>query len=394
MAKAQSASPETATATFDRGPARYFHGREKILNTFDELAENAVKASGGSTFIVQGAPGAGKSALLYECEKIVRGRGWDVVDLVTPSPLWDPAALRRALGFGMTRNVVMGIVDVVTNKFTGTNLISNIPEVTPTTINVLEKYKKPLLLILDEAHTLWEAHKPNREQTGTITSVLNAIHNGKLGTPVIFLAAGLGETIATFREWGISRPSEGCSVELGALSKESEHAVIQDWLTKEAMVKGAPTTWIGIIAKETQGWPKHITSYARIASDQIKTDNGEMTAEGIALVLERGKEARSQYYEKRVDDFEGDEVICLSEAIADIRSGMSFKKELVLSPLTEKYGADKAKNLFRKFSEKGVISKDGLLHSVPIPSMHDWMKAELDRTRKKLEQSMEAPPEN
>ncbi len=81
------------------------------------------------------------------------------------------------------------------------------------------------------------------------------IHNGDVGRPVILLAAGLGMSEASFGELGISRFRGGCFVELGALEKDSERAVIQDWLVKEGGAKGNPTPWIDQIAQKTHGWP-------------------------------------------------------------------------------------------------------------------------------------------
>lgn len=46
------------TAAFDRGPAKYFHGRKQILHDFNELVELATQADSGTTFLIQGAPGA------------------------------------------------------------------------------------------------------------------------------------------------------------------------------------------------------------------------------------------------------------------------------------------------------------------------------------------------
>ena len=65
MRKSQRTGP--VTAAFDRGPAKYFHGRKQILHDFNELVERATQADSGTTFLIQGAPGAGKTALLYEC---------------------------------------------------------------------------------------------------------------------------------------------------------------------------------------------------------------------------------------------------------------------------------------------------------------------------------------
>ena len=59
-------SPNPTTGFSDRGPAKYFHGRREILSSFHELLLHANQNRGGTTFLIQGAPGAGKTALLAE----------------------------------------------------------------------------------------------------------------------------------------------------------------------------------------------------------------------------------------------------------------------------------------------------------------------------------------
>lgn len=73
-----------------------------------------------------------------------------------------------------------------------------------TVLEILEGGKKPLLLMLDEAQVLGMIDIPPSDRW-VATSVLNSIHNGKLGKPVILLAAGLGMTLNSFGSLGISR---------------------------------------------------------------------------------------------------------------------------------------------------------------------------------------------
>ena len=58
----------------DRGPARYFHGRGEILGSFMRQLRRAKATNGGTIILVQGPPGAGKTALLEECKKKARSR--------------------------------------------------------------------------------------------------------------------------------------------------------------------------------------------------------------------------------------------------------------------------------------------------------------------------------
>lgn len=63
---------------------------------FIKLSERAIQAKSGTTFLIQGAPGAGKTALLAECAKIVKDRKWKIAP-IHPSDLWIPDQLQQAL---------------------------------------------------------------------------------------------------------------------------------------------------------------------------------------------------------------------------------------------------------------------------------------------------------
>ncbi|MCY4232534.1 MAG: ATP-binding protein [Bacteroidetes bacterium] len=176
----------------DRGPAKYFHGRHRILGNFLKLLKKSVNEKGGSTFLIQGAPGAGKTALLDQCKKLAKDNGWETA-IVYPPALWDPQELLQYLGGG-TQSKITGVsgkvgVDAVVKAEGKLDLAFE--RQNPNTLKILENVKKPLLLILDEAQTLAKANKPpNKELEGITANVLNAIHNGSLKSSVVLLAAG------------------------------------------------------------------------------------------------------------------------------------------------------------------------------------------------------------
>ncbi|MCY3630478.1 MAG: ATP-binding protein [Bacteroidetes bacterium] len=379
------------TAATDRGPTRYFHGRKKILDDFAGLAERAIHSNSGSTFLIQGAPGVGKTALLGQCEKRASSHGWEIAHIEVGG-LWDPNSLLDSLGRGEKYKGTERSAQIGFKNLLGWAWKSTRPRATVKTI--LKDGDEPLLLILDEAHALGKDDVPPSQYRASAIGVLEAIHNGKLERPVVFLAAGLGTTKASFGTLEISRFAEDCFVELGALDKESERAVIRDWLTKEGGAKGDPAVWIDAIAQETHGWPQHITAYGDAAARQIQKDHGEMAPAGLEVVYQLGMERREAYYRQRVDDFSGDDVIRLAGLIADIGSGKPFNQGLVVESLSEKYGSEKAEKLFQKFLKKGVIAADGFLYSVPVPSMHDWMKSELKRTQERIREMKETQDRN
>ncbi len=203
--------------------------------------------------------------------------------------------------------------------------------------------------------------------------MLDEIHNGKLNRPVILIAAGLGTTVDAFRSLGISRFSKEYLIELGALSKEAERAVIHDWLTKEGEAKGDPVPWVDAIAQETYGWPQHILSYVDPALEQLEVDNRVMTPEGLNAVLEAGRGFRLAYYERRAHGFAREYRHCLARVFADIPLGESTTYTVILSSLTQEYDETKAEKLFHLGRERGLLEDRKGYYAIPIPSMQDWL---------------------
>ncbi len=353
----------------DRGTAKYFHGRKEILGDFGKLLRYSTQNKSGTTFVIQGAPGAGKSALLGECEKLAKSQGWKTVE-INPPAFWDPSALRDFIGLRKF-SITGGSLQIGPKNIASAAI--NVDWSRKTILKMLRRGKQPLLLTLDEVQTLGTVNAPPSDQTGTATNVLDTIHNGKLNKPVILVAAGLGTTVNAFESLGISRFSKECLIELGALSKEAERAIIHDWLTKEGEAKGDPVPWVDAIAQETHGWPQHILSYVDPALEQLEADNRVMTPEGLNAVLEAGRNFRLDYYERRANDFSRKQRHSLAKLIMNVPLGEGLDKEDILSSLTQEYGETEAEKLFNRALHRGVLHRYQGTYVVPIPSMQDWL---------------------
>ncbi len=365
----KSRRPGPLTAAFDRGPAKYFHGRKQILRDFSELVERATQANSGTTFLIQGPPGAGKTALLAECERLARDRKWEIAK-IDSAALWDPNELQQSLKSRRNFKVKGGSAGVNIAGIGHAEISAGMLPLTVKTL--LQKEDDPLLLALDEAQILGMKDEFPTDQINTVRHVLKAIHNGELDRPVILLAAGLGTTVETFGKLGISRFAKTCLVELGALDKEAERAVLHDWITKDGKATEDTAVWIDAITQETHGWPQHILSYVAPALDQLHADNRAMTSEGLATVLEAGRVFRSRYYEQRVNEFGTKQRHSLAKLFANVPLGGSLGLEHIMMSLTQDHGAEKAKKIFYQALYKGVLYRYRGDFAIPIPSMHDW----------------------
>ena len=381
MRTSRRPSPQPSSFAPDRGPAKYFHGRKQILRDFGKILGYSKQNKWGTTFLIQGAPGAGKTALLYKCGELVAELGWKTVE-VNPRALWDSDELLHSLGLGKRPAVTEASAGVGAGSLVKAGVKSELPG--RTTLEILRGGDEPLLLMLDEAQTLQKTVPPlPPDQYGIATGLLNAIHNGRLGRPVILIAAGLGPTTEAFRRLGISRFAGRARVELGALGKDAERAVLNDWLTEEGKATGDTTAWIDAIVQESHGWPQHILSYVDPALDQLEADKGGMTADGLATVLEAGRALRTAYYRGRVEDFDEEHLQSFAKVLVDVPLGGSTTRSAILPPLTQEYGLDEAKELFRRAEEKGIIDRRAGRYVVPIPSMHDWLVSNYARIQVK-----------
>ena len=386
MSKSQK-SPTVKPATLERGEARYFHGRVKILDDFKELLGRAKAGNSGTSVLIQAAPGAGKTALLYECARLARAQRWQTAK-IDPDGLFDPAELSKSLRLPLPakrqETKMGGNLQVLHRESTSAHY-------PPTTLNILESGRKPLLLLLDEAQTTAAViPRSSQEQFTNALKFVKTIHNGGVERPVILIAAGLGATAAAFDSLGISRFDADCQINLGPLSEGSRRAVIQDWLLEEGGAKGDPAPWIDAIAVETHGWPQHIMAYVWPALKQLELTEGELPPEGLKTVLQEGRKGRIEFYEARTQNFPREQLYCIARVIACAPSGTSVAKMDIMASLRLDYDHDTAEKIFTLALHKGILDERKNRYVVPIPSMHDWLVDNFARYRAPL---FPPPPE-
>jgi len=373
----------------DRGPSPFFHGRDDIITTFHRVLSDSISLNAGTTFLIQGAPGAGKTALLDVLSNQASSKGWAVAKIGVKD-LYTPASMAQSLDKSYTidkeyafkggvKFIEGGIVESVAGHASSEDILKHLaPE-------------SGLILMLDEVQRL---HKIPDDQGIQIAvgDTLEMIHNGKLGKPIMLLAAGLGTSATALNSLGISRIDGDCSVHLGQLNKESESAVILDWLTQAGGVEDDPTIWTESIARQAHGWPQHIISYIKPAVNYLKTSHGRMTDEGLELILENGAQYRAEYYESRARDIDREWRVALARAVKHIPLDSTTTRTVIINSLKQIGLAQKeADDLFTQALDKGIIDqRDGGVFGIPIPSMHTWLVDEY--AKDKIQDIPQLPP--
>ncbi len=358
----------------ERGSAKYFHGRDDILGSFEYQLETAYKEEkgGGSIFLVQGPPGAGKTALLSHCRNLATLHGWQTAR-IDPVALWDTNEMRDHLGrkwYDHLKRVKIGGEIIALPIALSVDFDSS---ATSPLQMIKGEGKGPLLLFMDEAQRLGAKDVVQGARKGMAMAFLEQIHNGVIGRPVILLVAGLGTTRESLKPLGISRFEEGCFFEMGALDKNSEQDLIMDWIVNEGRVPLRNVSpWVDMITDETYGWPQHIIAYVRPALMQIHKDEGVLTKAGLDAVLIAGQKRKEDYYRERAERLDDNERISFARLITESPPGGKMTGKVILDKLSLEYGEAKASELFQIAREDGVLYRKDGGYKVPIPSMSDW----------------------
>ena len=200
----------------DRGPTPFFHGRTEELAAFHQALADARlgKTGGGTIFLVQGAPGAGKTALLFECGKQAGAVGWSVAD-IEGDALYRAGELARKLGLrrpdkttertsrggkiALNLGVEVGMhgAGEETREYPGDSVEH--------VLQAAAVGRGGVLLLMDEAQNLREEGRIGADVRATLTRNLKRIHNGGMGVPVVLMVGGLGTTQSVMESFGISR---------------------------------------------------------------------------------------------------------------------------------------------------------------------------------------------
>ncbi len=380
MNKSQKTSPLQTPSVEDRGEAKYFHGRKKILDNFKKRLElvNAQKKY-GTIILIQAAPGAGKTALLAKCAQLAGEQGWKIAD-TSPGSILDTAVLLQELGWSGEKEISE---DAVLQEIL--LRMSRIPHPPPLAVEILQEEAKPLLLVLDEAQRLLEdIPRDPRGQFSAAKTLLKGFHNGELPRRVILMAGGLGVTTQAFERLGVSRFKDNCYIELGELSEDTERLIIHDWLLKDGSVKGDPAYWIDTIAQDTHGWAQHVTAYAQVAAYQLSAIDGQMTMEGLDAVIEAGREKRIRFYKDRARGIPEEHLHCIARVLTHVDPGNSVARRDIMASLKLDYDHNTAARLFLRAVYKGILDERDNRYVVPIPSMHNWLVDNFSRIQEPI----------
>ena len=318
----------------DRGSARFFSGRVQEIEDVELSIKGVMKRhlqgdplpASDETWLFQGGPGAGKSALLKRLAE-----RWDArQDEDAPIAL----TIRADLVINQS-NLVAIIADAVatanddaeaSNKLRqiaavdrssstgiggefgikagtqineGNSVAANPRELNWESLKNLfpkQDWKRPVILMLDEVQGLSHWSGP---------SEISNLHQGIHGLPIIPVFAGLSDSFDVLRMHDISRMSRRRRVTLGALEQTEAKKVVTMMLDAFCIEGSSHNDWARRIAFESCGWPQHLhVGLQALAKSVVANDGmlGSIEGEFANSVSGLFAKYRKEYYRDRLDD--------------------------------------------------------------------------------------------
>ena len=305
-------------------PPLVFAGRENILQDLETAGVRAWKGPAATshgnpkaTRIVQGAPGCGKSSIIFELTKRLRKKMDQAAEIssvavprvVNMSPglvmndlpsvltiLAGAAGLKSSVWSNLLSKVDLGVTirpDSVTPHL-GWNLnrqekprhIWELASLFPP-----EKWQAPVILAVDEAQNF---------EGGRSTShalFLQEIHNSTTGLPLLLVLAGLGDTADKAREMNLTRGRY--PHEIGSLSPEEVGTFMLDCCRRFGMDPLGHEERLMELATPCEGWPRHLHFALQAMGRAALPTDGDLSKIFWDGILEDAQSTRSRYYHRQ-----------------------------------------------------------------------------------------------
>ena len=246
---------------------------------------------------------------------------------------------------------------------------------------------RALVIILDEIQNL--ALLPNRNVVG---SLIETIHKGTHGCPILLVCAGLQNSQAVFDNVGISRAVSHFTLE-NLTYEETRHCFSGS--LKKLGYQDISRIALDEMVEASQGFPHHITCYILAAKNSTHKDLSNPDVVNDILVA--GDKMRYQYYEGRLADEDINAYMRDESMVRSLRESDALNFEdisNVARNVNEKFGLEcpDPKQVRNMLIQKGIFFRVAGTqeYSIQIPSFKDYLlngrrSRDLHLLRKKFE---------
>ena len=405
----------------DKNSPRFFAGRQELVAaieaTVDQVRQDLRRLPVSRmrpaqlTWLIQGAPGAGKTALQeYLTERWEADDNGPVVVDLQLEQLDDRHELtahiaERILPNGaqllMTGRTVSHTAGVDASVTASRTITESVQQHELRLRDLRRLYHKPqsnwlrrlllfgrsktvvprpIVLVIDEVQAL----EPEYDR------VLLNLHTGVRGVPAILLLAGLAWSHERLREAGISRFNTGKMSHVQTLAPlRLEEAAESVKLMLEAYhVTGKETEEIANwIAELSDGWPQHLRHYMRALAGELAAKGGKLSEVDRIRVQSEGDGKRLSYYKSRVASRKimGCTAVladvarfigvsgCLYSDLVKLLNGRRWQDDKDINPAEVLPEGMKPHEFIQEMIRCGMIHSDDHRVQIPIPSFRQFL---------------------
>ena len=377
----------------ERSTPMVFGGRTEIIDRIERRLIRAEEATRRDcyTTVVQGAPGTGKTTLIYHLKTLVQ-----TGELATP----DGVSVINIKGEDCDGGdrflaAVLGNMWVPPNKVPSSEPIikwyGDTFELRTIWI-LLEKsgLRGTVLLCVDEAQNV----KPIR-----INEILNDLHHTDTRPlKVVPLFLGLPNTSYALSRAGLSRLAE-TPIQLSALTQSETREIVVNTLNHDSLGLGDSLSQVGqdylvtSLDFASERWPRHLHYYIQglllaILEDQRRESPSHQI--DLNRVLDYGHNERILYYQRQLGNLEtrigSDRYLDFVETLEDLSTNRNIPFKQLRDVLREKLGKGKSgevSDMVAAAIHTGVLTPLQVVGrkkvtQIPIPSLRTFIQCGQD----------------
>ena len=412
----------------DRATPPVFVGRVDELAFLHQTVAAAKSGAEGITAVVQGVPGAGKSALCNQFEQEARAASGDDAPVVvvskdcsffdrTPVSMAKELAadvpvrmdlLRRLPGFEKAEDHVRRAVGVATALLKrGSSLdlavqAMNLDESSSlgVTLDTFAEKMWPagitLVLSIDEMQSM--------EDTPLVRNNLRQIHGKRFNTNVAIVGFGLQDTAVRLRRLGLSRLGSHQVENVGCMSGTDASRLVDEtfnhlgiasedegWRSYAKALHFGPDDWTAwrkaakaVILEESVDFPHHLVNGIRavcrmVLAGELHSGEGQLT-----ILRQQCLDSKKEYYAARLEPL-ANHTMALAAALRKANEAGEVDAAVVLNALEEsdnngrRTDGETATAVLNGLIERGLLTTRGTtMLGVEIPSLTRYLADELE----------------
>lgn len=392
--------------TLDRSAPPYFAGRKRLLSDIEDACmavwrrhENGLAQIEGSTWMIYGAPGAGKSSVLKYLRYAWQQGAYMTLDAAgrersTPTPAMlycDSSELYSLEEFceklaafvsqDQAKNLFAQISKTVRVSGGGSvGIVKGSIEHESTkqhdavraSLSVLvkvlshSKWKRPVVIAIDEAQNL---PGDPRSPEGRF---LRAMHENQSQLPVIVLLAGLSDAKMRVRELGLSRLSKNRVCSLNGLDATEVAELKAGFCAYFEIDLSRHSDEFDALMQRTDGWAAHLQNCLQAFSEVYLEAQCEIEAVDFAKVEQLSLATRMEYYHARRSNAMKDSLGLLGMLMEQLTGGEERGKILSMIRRISDDNVDRP-DLFMRLP-RGMSEDDyynDLIHSGALQERND-----------------------